>query len=129
MFAIPQPGQEKTTAISTTTEEAAAAGTTGAAEGDAEGGEGEVGDQVWPMHDQTLERRIRSSSNRRCAKSLVGTPNYIAPEILRRQGGWMMVFKWTCVFQNLKIRDICTLLPYLDIYEKQSEDGSHKTFE
>lgn len=53
--------------------------------GNVEGG-GERGDQVWPMHDQTLERRIRSSSNRRCAKSLVGTPNYIAPEILRRQG-------------------------------------------
>ncbi|EUB61512.1 Serine/threonine-protein kinase LATS2 [Echinococcus granulosus] len=85
VFAIPQPGQEKTTTIPTTTEAAATAGTTGLAEGDTEGDEGEVGDQVWPMHDQTLERRIRSSSNRRCAKSLVGTPNYIAPEILRRQ--------------------------------------------
>ncbi|VDM30380.1 unnamed protein product [Hydatigera taeniaeformis] len=85
VFAIPQPGQEKTAAISPNTEGAAAAETTEVAEGDAEGGEGEVGDQVWPMHDQTLERRIRSSSNRRCAKSLVGTPNYIAPEILRRQ--------------------------------------------
>ncbi|CAH8659413.1 Protein yippee-like 5, variant 2 [Schistosoma haematobium] len=36
-------------------------------------------------HDKTLERRRNSFANRRCAQSLVGTPNYIAPEILRRQ--------------------------------------------
>uniref|UniRef100_A0A5K3F8Y2 non-specific serine/threonine protein kinase n=1 Tax=Mesocestoides corti TaxID=53468 RepID=A0A5K3F8Y2_MESCO len=75
VFAIPQPGQEKTTpegeeALTKPTDDPERA---------------ELGDQAWPMHDQTLERRIRSSSNRRCAKSLVGTPNYIAPEILRRQ--------------------------------------------
>ncbi|TPP64517.1 Serine/threonine-protein kinase LATS1, partial [Fasciola gigantica] len=34
---------------------------------------------------KTLERRRNSFANRRCAQSLVGTPNYIAPEILRRQ--------------------------------------------
>ncbi|KAA3674338.1 serine/threonine-protein kinase LATS1/2 [Paragonimus westermani] len=34
---------------------------------------------------KTLERRRASFANRRCAQSLVGTPNYIAPEILRRQ--------------------------------------------
>ncbi|VDK32104.1 unnamed protein product [Dibothriocephalus latus] len=49
-------------------------------------GDGEGDDELHPMHDQTLDRRVRSSSNRRCARSLVGTPNYIAPEILRRQG-------------------------------------------
>ncbi|VEL13126.1 unnamed protein product [Protopolystoma xenopodis] len=37
-------------------------------------------------NDKTLERRKASFANRRCAQSLVGTPNYIAPEILRRQG-------------------------------------------
>lgn len=37
-------------------------------------------------HEKTLERRRNSFANRRCAQSLVGTPNYIAPEILRRQG-------------------------------------------
>ncbi|VDL96568.1 unnamed protein product [Schistocephalus solidus] len=47
--------------------------------------DGERDDELHPMHDQTLDRRVRSSSNRRCARSLVGTPNYIAPEILRRQ--------------------------------------------
>ncbi|CAH8666799.1 unnamed protein product [Dicrocoelium dendriticum] len=36
-------------------------------------------------HNKTLERRKNSFANRRCAQSLVGTPNYIAPEILRRQ--------------------------------------------
>ncbi|CAL8082108.1 unnamed protein product [Calicophoron daubneyi] len=36
-------------------------------------------------NDKTLERRRLSFANRRCAQSLVGTPNYIAPEILRRQ--------------------------------------------
>ena len=83
VFAIPQPGQEKTTTTATGT-----AGTNPATVVTAavESRGGEMGNQVWPMHDQTLERRIRSSSNRRCAKSLVGTPNYIAPEILRRQG-------------------------------------------
>lgn len=93
VFAIPQPGQDKT-ATGGEGENTAATGTGGGAPTMAKGDgeetvgipEGERGDQIWPMHDQTLERRIRSSSNRRCAKSLVGTPNYIAPEILRRQG-------------------------------------------
>nr|VZI05092.1 unnamed protein product [Spirometra erinaceieuropaei] len=52
---------------------------------EADSGNAERDDQLHPMHDQTLDRRIRSCSNRRCARSLVGTPNYIAPEILRRQ--------------------------------------------
>lgn len=38
------------------------------------------------VKQKTLERRRNSFANRRCAQSLVGTPNYIAPEILRRQG-------------------------------------------
>ncbi|CAH8628446.1 unnamed protein product [Heterobilharzia americana] len=33
----------------------------------------------------TLEQTQKQFANRRCAQSLVGTPNYIAPEILRRQ--------------------------------------------
>ncbi|KAI3389033.1 hypothetical protein SNEBB_009828 [Seison nebaliae] len=33
-----------------------------------------------------LERRYRNERMRRCANSLVGTPNYIAPEVLQRQG-------------------------------------------
>ncbi|TGZ67483.1 hypothetical protein CRM22_004762 [Opisthorchis felineus] len=34
---------------------------------------------------RTLDRIRSNTPNRRCAQSLVGTPNYIAPEILRRQ--------------------------------------------
>ncbi|GAA54439.1 LATS large tumor suppressor [Clonorchis sinensis] len=34
---------------------------------------------------RTLDRIRCNTPNRRCAQSLVGTPNYIAPEILRRQ--------------------------------------------
>uniref|UniRef100_A0A0R3T8Y9 Protein kinase domain-containing protein n=1 Tax=Rodentolepis nana TaxID=102285 RepID=A0A0R3T8Y9_RODNA len=88
VFAIPQPGQDKSAALGEGGKTAEANPTSAVkVDGDETSGNGECegGDQIWPMHDQTLERRIRSSSNRRCAKSLVGTPNYIAPEILRRQ--------------------------------------------
>ncbi len=36
----------------------------------------------------TLEQRANRQHQRCLAHSLVGTPNYIAPEVLLRKGGW-----------------------------------------
>ena len=49
-------------------------------------GEFKVGQRM-----KTLERRRKRQQERCKAHSLVGTPNYIAPEVLRRVGQYLIV--------------------------------------
>lgn len=53
----------------------------------------------WHKHNpnalKTLDRRRLRDANRRIAKSLVGTPNYIAPEVLLREGYTQLCDWWS----------------------------------
>lgn len=44
---------------------------------------------------KTLDRRRLRDANRKVAKSLVGTPNYIAPEVLLREGYTQLCDWWS----------------------------------
>lgn len=53
----------------------------------------------WHKHNpnalKTLDRRRLRDANRKVAKSLVGTPNYIAPEVLLREGYTQLCDWWS----------------------------------
>lgn len=49
------------------------------------------------LSTKPLERRKRREHQRCLAHSLVGTPNYIAPEVLMRNGGYTQLCDWWSV--------------------------------
>lgn len=51
---------------------------------------------------KTLEQRVKKQHQRCLAHSLVGTPNYIAPEVLLRKGRWLLsLLERHCHFETL----------------------------
>lgn len=47
---------------------------------------------------KTLDRRRMQDANRHTARSLVGTPNYIAPEVLLREGDYNVILSRVLIF-------------------------------